>query len=103
MNFNESIEIMKNEIISILADNKPTIYLFGSVALHDFQLGRSDIDILVLTNREITEQQAETLVGLRQALLEHYPGDSYFPLFEGGMLSADAFLQDKKERRSIGE
>lgn len=98
MNLNESIEIMKNEIISILIDNKPTIYLFGSVALGDFQLGWSDIDILVLTQKEITEQQAETLVGLRQALLERYPGNPYFRLFEGGMLSADAFLHNKNER-----
>jgi predicted nucleotidyltransferase len=98
MTLNEAIQIMTGEIVTVLADNKPTIYLFGSVALDDFQLGWSDIDILVLTNREITEQQAETLVGLRQALLERYPGNPYFRLFEGGMLSANAFLQDKKER-----
>lgn len=98
MTLNEAIQIMTNEIVTVLADNKPTIYLFGSVALDDFQLGWSDIDILVLTNREIIEQQAETLVGLRQALLERYPGNSYFQLFEGGMLSADAFLQDNNER-----
>lgn len=67
MNINESIEKIKTEIISILEDNKPTIYLFGSIALNDFKLGWSDIDILVLTDSEITEQQAETLVGLRQA------------------------------------
>ena len=98
MNLNESIKIMTNEIISILADNRPIIYLFGSVALDDFQLGWSDIDILVLTQKEITEQQVETLVGLRQVLLEHYPGNPYFRLFEGGMLSANAFLQNKNER-----
>jgi len=93
-----AIKIMKNEIISILADNTPSIYLFGSVALGDFQLGWSDIDILVLTQKEITEQQAETLVGFRQTLLERYPGNTYFRLFEGGMLSIDAFLQGKNER-----
>jgi len=95
---NEAIQIMTNKIVTVLADNKPTAYLFGSVALDDFQLGWSDIDILVLTEREITEQQAERLVGLRQALLERYPGNPYFRLFEGGMLSADAFLQNKNER-----
>lgn len=98
MNLNESIKIMTNEIISILADNRPIIYLVGSVALDDFQLGWSDIDILVLTEREITELQADTLVGLRQALLERYPGNPYFHLFEGGTLSADAFLHSKNER-----
>jgi len=98
MNINESIGMMKAEIISILADNKPTIYLFGSVALNDFKLGWSDIEILVLTDSEITEPQAATLVRLRQALAERYPTNPYFRLFEGGMLSSGAFLQCKKER-----
>ena len=52
MILNEAIQIMTNEIVTVLADNKPTIYLFGSVALDDFQLGWSDIDILVLTDCE---------------------------------------------------
>ncbi|MDO8686531.1 MAG: methyltransferase domain-containing protein [Clostridiales bacterium] len=98
MTLNEANQIMTNEIVTVLANNKPTIYLFGSVALDDFQLGWSDIDILVLTVREITEQQAETLVGLRQALSERYPGNPYFRLFEGGMLSANAFIHNKNER-----
>jgi len=98
MTLNEAIQTMTDEIVSILADNKPTIYLFGSVALDDFKLGWSDIDIAVLTEREITEQQADILVGLRQAMLERYPGNPYYRLFEGGMLSADAFLNNKNER-----
>ena len=98
MTLNEAIQTMTAEITSILADNKPTIYLFGSVALDDFKLGWSDIDIAVLTEHEISEQKAETLVGLRQAVLERYPGNPYFRLFEGGILSADAFLNGKNER-----
>ena len=31
----EAIQIMTDEIVTILADNKPTVYLFGSVALED--------------------------------------------------------------------
>jgi len=98
MNLNESIQTMSDEILSVLADDKPSIYLFGSVALDDFKLGWSDIDIVVLTEREIPEQHAETLVGLRQAMLGRYPGNPYFRLFEGGMLSADAFLNGANER-----
>jgi predicted nucleotidyltransferase len=86
---NEAIQIITNEIASVLADNKPTIYLFGSVVLDDFQLGWSDIVILVLTKCEITGQQAETLVRLRQALLGRYLDNPYFCLFEGGMLSKE--------------
>lgn len=98
MTLDEAIQIMTNEISTVLADNIPTVYLFGSVALDDFQLGWSDIDILVLSECEITEQQAETLVGLRQSLLERHPDNPYFRLFEGGMLSAYAFLYNKNER-----
>lgn len=98
MTLNEAINIMTNEIVLVLADNRPTIYLFGSVVLDDFKLGWSDIDILVLTEREISHKQADLLVGLRQNLLERYPGNPYFRLFEGGMLSAEAFLNRKNER-----
>ena len=98
MTLNEAIRTMTDEIVSILIDNKPTVYLFGSVVLDDFRLGWSDIDIAVLTEQEITEQQAEILVGLRQAMLERYPGNPYFRLFEGGMLSTSAFLNSQSER-----
>ncbi len=100
MTLNEAIQIMTNEIVSVLADNKPSIYLFGSVVLDDFKLGWSDIDIIVLTEREISEQHADIMVGLRQKLLERFPGNGnpYFRLFEGGMLSADAFLNGRNER-----
>ena len=47
MNLNEAIKIMTDEIVHIISDNKPTIYLFGSVVLDDFKLGWSDIDIIV--------------------------------------------------------
>jgi predicted nucleotidyltransferase len=98
MNLDTAIQIMTSEIVSILIDKKPTMYLYGSVVLDDFHLGWSDIDILVLTEQEIDKAQATTLVGLRQALLEHYPGNPYFRLFEGGMLTSDAFLNGKNER-----
>ena len=98
MILNEAIQIMTNEIVLILSDSRPNVYLFGSVVLDDFKLGWSDIDILVLTEREISDKQADVLVGIRQNLLERYPGNPYFCLFEGGMLSADAFLKRKNER-----
>ena len=59
MTLNKAIQIMTEEIICVLADNKPTIYLFGSVALDDFKLGWSDIDIVVLTEREISEHEID--------------------------------------------
>lgn len=93
-----AINKMVCEISRILADARPSIYLYGSSVLDDFQLGWSDIDLLVLTNAQITEQQAQSLVGLRQAMLAKEPNNRYYRSFEGGMLSLDAFLSGRNDR-----
>ncbi|MDD4496467.1 MAG: DUF4111 domain-containing protein, partial [Eubacteriales bacterium] len=98
MTLEKSTQIITDEIAAILDENLLSIYLYGSVVLDDFCLGWSDIDILVLTHQEISENHADTLVGLRQNLLEKYPGNLYFRSFEGGMLSLDALLNDTKDR-----
>ncbi len=90
----QSIEIMKNHIVNILLHNKPSVYLYGSVVLEDFKLGWSDIDILCLTEKTITDEQANKLVNLRKELLDEYKGNFYFRLFEGGFLTVDAFIND---------
>lgn len=92
-----SIQTMSQRISTILSDSSPSIYLYGSIPLGDFRLGWSDIDILVLTDKQITEEQAKKLVGLRQVMLEKEPGNPYYRSFEGGMLTLDAFLIGKKD------
>ena len=98
MTLNQTIHIFANVITLYLMDNMPSIYILGSVALDDFKLGWSDIDIIVLTEHEISQPQADVLVGLRQDMLYYNPDNPYFRLFEGGMLSLDAFLNNKNER-----
>ena len=93
-----SVNKMVREIGGILSDCEPSIYLYGSSALNDFRLGWSDIDILVLTEKQITEIQAQKLVGLRQTMLEQEPSNPYYRSFEGGMLTLDAFLHKKTDR-----
>lgn len=93
-----AINKMVREISSILQGNEPSIYLYGSSVLNDFRLGWSDIDILVLTDKQITEEQAKKLVGLRQVMLEKELGNLYYRSFEGGMLTLDAFLTGKADR-----
>ena len=93
-----AINKMVREISSILQGNEPSIYLYGSSVLNDFRLGWSDIDILVLTDKQITEEQAKKLVGLRQVMLEKELGSLYYRSFEGGMLTLDAFLTGKADR-----
>lgn len=93
-----AINKMVREISSILQGNEPSIYLYGSSVLNDFRLGWSDIDILVLTDKQITKEQAKKLVGLRQVMLEKEPDNPYYRSFEGGMLTLDAFLTGKADR-----
>ena len=77
-----AIETMKQRLTDILAPCMPTVYLYGSIPLHDFRLGWSDIDILVLTEKPISEGQAQTLVTLRQAMLTEEPHNPYYRSFE---------------------
>lgn len=93
-----SIDKTVSEIVGILSSNIPTVYLCGSVASDDFCLGWSDIDILVLTQEEISPHQAEKLVTLRQTLLKSEPKNRYYRSFEGGMLTLDGFVSGKRDR-----
>ena len=95
---NQSVTTMVDKICGVLAESNPSIYLYGSSVLGDFKLGWSDIDILVLTQRSISQEQAETLVTLRQTMLEHEPTNPYYRLFEGGMLSLSAFINGGTDR-----
>ncbi len=83
---------MTEAVAGILSENSPSVYLYGSAASGDFRLGCSDIDILVLTREPITAAQAEMLLRLRQTLTQGEPGNPYYRLFEGGILSLSAFL-----------
>ena len=89
-----SINRMTAEIAAVLNENVPSVYLYGSVVLCDFRPGWSDIDILVLTEKQISSAQAERLVCLRQKLTACEPENPYYRLFEGGMLPLSAFLTD---------
>lgn len=93
-----SIRRMTASIADVLAACKPSIYLYGSVAMDDFRPGWSDIDLLVLTQQEIPPEAAETLVGLRQTMLAEEPDNPFYRSFEGAMLPLDAFLSEEPSR-----
>ena len=93
-----AISNMVQHIVGILDNCTPSIYLYGSVALGDFKLGWSDIDLLVLTQIPISDEQANQLVCLRQTLLAEEPENPYYRSFEGGMLTLSAFLSGETDR-----
>lgn len=94
----QAINRMVAEIGAVLAECEPSVYLYGSCVLDDFKLGWSDIDLLVLTQRPMSEKQANTLLTLRQTLMVQEPGNPYYRAFEGGMLTLEAFLQHTPDR-----
>ena len=95
--YEDAVRSMTSAISKILADNQPSIYLYGSSVLDDFRLGWSDIDILVLTQKRISQPQAQELVMLRQKLLENETDNPYYRSFEGGMLTLSAFLSKESD------
>ncbi len=93
-----SINTMAVSVGRILAEEKPSIYLYGSVTAEDYCPGWSDIDLLVLTETPIPREKAEALVHLRQALCQRDPDTPQYRLFEGGMLDLGSFLSGEETR-----
>ncbi|BCN30921.1 nucleotidyltransferase domain-containing protein [Anaeromicropila herbilytica] len=93
-----AIDTMKNALVSILGDNVVSIYLYGSVAMDDFKLGWSDIDIICFIKHIMSEEQAEELVELRQNLLKLDQNNTYFRSFEGAIVSLEEFYNEEYTR-----
>ena len=94
----QTLTRITSAIAEILAENEPSIYLYGSAAMGDFRPGWSDIDLLVLTSSPISPPQAERLLILRQSLPIAYPDCHSTLACEGGILPLDAFLKGYPDR-----
>lgn len=92
MDLNRSIERMAERIAGILDGDVHSIWLYGSVVLDDFRPGWSDIDLLVLTSRPVTEDRARELLTLRQAMTEAEPDNPYYRAFEGIIAYKEEYL-----------
>ena len=82
------------ELKILFGENRFGFALYGSAAMDDFQDGFSDIDILVLTEDEVSKKQADTLLYLRQKLVDKY-NEPFFRLLEGVIVNKDAFFNEK--------
>lgn len=95
---NRSIDVMVKKLCAILGHNIVCIYLYGSVAMDDFKLGWSDIDILCLTKEVVSDVEAEQLVDLRQKLFKDEEYNQYYRSFEGAIVSIDEFKKKQYTR-----
>ena len=89
---------MSEAISSILNGEIYGMWLYGSVVMDDFRPGWSDIDFIFLAEKEITAEQAEKLVMLRQKLLEKEPENRYYRAFEGIIAGVDEYRNNSFKR-----
>lgn len=73
-------------------------WLYGSVALDDFQLGWSDIDFVALVDGPILEDQADRLLMLRQDMLAAEPDNPYYRAFEGVIAGVEEYRSQSFQR-----
>ena len=92
----DSVRQMTEEIAKILGEEQlHSIWLYGSVVLEDFKLGWSDIDFMAFSNGPVTQEQAERLLMLRQALSAREPKNPYYRCFEGIIVSLEEYLSGR--------
>lgn len=89
----ESIEKMIQKIADAVNGDVHSVWLYGSVVLDDFQLGWSDLDFIALTGREITDQQAQSLLFLRQEMQKGEPDNPYYRAFEGVIVCENEYRE----------
>ena len=89
---------MLNEISSRVDRRVYGAWLYGSIAMEDFQLGWSDIDFVALVDGPISENQAESLLMLRQDMLKAEPGNPYYRSFEGVIASLNEYRSQSFQR-----
>ena len=94
----ESVSKLISEIYDITDGNLHSFWLYGSVVMDDFRLGWSDIDFIALTNTQITENQAQKLVYLRQAMSQKEPENPYYRLFEGIITEVTEYRKNRFTR-----
>jgi hypothetical protein len=81
----ETLQALREGILSVLADRLTGLYIFGSLASGDFVPGRSDIDFLAVTEGELLPETVEGLKTMHTRLgrsglpwADHLEG-SYIP------------------------
>jgi len=89
---NAAISTLTESVCAVLSGEIPSLYLYGSAAAGDYRNGWSDIDILCLTRRSLTMEQAQALLELRQELSSNH-NNGIYRLFEGAFLSVRALQE----------
>ncbi|MBN8828192.1 MAG: DUF4111 domain-containing protein [Sphingobacteriia bacterium] len=67
------INILTTRLKYILNDNLLAIYITGSISYGGFDPGKSDIDLVIIINKELMKVQLNNIIELHLSLTEKYP------------------------------
>jgi len=69
---NEVLKFLTSSIASIFQQNLVGLYLTGSLTYNDFNISKSDVDLFVVLNHEITEQELGSIKALHKKIEKDY-------------------------------
>jgi predicted nucleotidyltransferase len=70
---NDAVHLLLKNVRAVLKDNFVGLYLHGSLASGDFDPGHSDIDFLVVTERELSKATIAELETMHQRMMKNGP------------------------------
>lgn len=94
----KAMEIMAREIAACLDGGLHSLWIYGSAVLDDYRPGWSDIDMLALAEKPLSEAQAGRLLDLRQRLAERFPELPCFRGFEGILVCLEEYRSGRISR-----
>jgi hypothetical protein len=85
---NICVQVLLDNVRAVLGDYFIGMYLYGSLAIGDFDPGRSDIDFLVVTNRDLPDNMISNLKVMHSRLFES--GQEWATKLEGAYIPINA-------------
>lgn len=85
---NAFLQILLDNVRAVLGDRFTGMYLYGSLALGDFDPGRSDIDFLIVTRESLPDNFVSKIKNMHENLIKN--GNEWAAKLEGAYIPLDA-------------
>ena len=96
---NKAVQILLDNVRTVLNEYFLGLYLHGSLASGDFDPGHSDIDFLVVTTREVPKKLIPDVEAMHKCIIDN--GPEWVKKLEGTYLSKEALHVYKPGKRKI--
>lgn len=91
------MSMFSGEISRIIKDNLLSVLLYGSTTLNDFTIGKGDIDFVVITKDNLSNDECEDLISFHDLMRNGIYGELAVQL-EGAYFSYDMISQPYKSK-----